>query len=155
MNNLQDLFKKKNIGELLLGVLFVIYLLLGYKTPSVIANVIDTLYGKVIVVVIAMILFAHTNPILGVLGFFVAYHLINNSEVVTGTYGLNKYLPTEEKKYTAMTMYNQFPYTLEQEVVKKMAPLNHSITDGSTNYSFNPVLDDLHDAAPIDYTGVI
>jgi hypothetical protein len=52
-------------------------------------------------------------------------------------------------------MYNQFPYTLEQEVVKKMAPLNKADTSGSNTYSFNPVLDDLHDAAPVNYTGVI
>jgi hypothetical protein len=128
---------------------------MGYKTPTVLANVIDTTYGKVGVVLIALILFSYTNPILGVLGFFVAYNLITKSEIATGTYGLNNYMPTEQKKYTALTSYNQFPYTLEQEVVKKMAPLNKSDTSGTNTYSFTPILDDLHDAAPINYTGVI
>jgi len=155
MDSYQDLFKKKNMGELLLAILFIIYLVMGYKTPSVLANVIDTTYGKVMVIIVALILFAQVNPILGVLGFLVAYNLITNSEVVTGTFGLNNYMPTEEKKYSAMTMYNQFPYTFEQEVVKKMAPINKSDTSGLNTYSFHPVLDDLHDAAPIDYTGVI
>uniref|UniRef100_A0A6C0HCU7 Uncharacterized protein n=1 Tax=viral metagenome TaxID=1070528 RepID=A0A6C0HCU7_9ZZZZ len=155
MDSFQDLFKKKNIGEMLLGVLFIVYLIMGYKTPSSLASVIDTTYGKVIVVLVALLLFANCNPILGVLGFFVAYNLISKSEVVTGTYGLNNYMPTEEKKYSALTMYNQFPYTLEQEVVKKMAPLNKADTSGANTYSFNPVLDDLHDAAPVNYTGVI
>lgn len=155
MDSFQDLFKKKNIGEMLLGVLFIVYLIMGYKTPSSLASVIDTTYGKVIVVLVALLLFANCNPILGVLGFFVAYNLISKSEVVTGTYGLNNYMPTEEKKYSALTMYNQFPYTLEQEVVKKMAPLNKADTSGANTYSFNPVLDDLHDAAPVNYSGVI
>jgi len=155
MDSFQDLFKKKNMGELLLAILFIIYLIMGYKTPTVLANVVDTTYGKVIVVLVALLLFANTNPVLGVLGFFVAYNLISKSEVVTGTFGLNNYMPTEEKKYSALTMYNQFPYTLEQEVVKKMAPLNKADTSGSNTYSFNPVLDDLHDAAPVNYTGVI
>jgi hypothetical protein len=155
MDSFQDLFKKKNMGELLLGILFIVYLIMGYKTPTVLANVIDTTYGKVIVVLVALLLFANSNPILGVLGFFVAYNLISKSEVATGTFGLNNYMPTEEKKYTALTMYNQFPYTLEQEVVKKMAPLNKADSSGSNTYSFNPVLDDLHDAAPVNYTGVI
>jgi hypothetical protein len=155
MDSFQDLFKKKNIGEMLLGVLFIVYLIMGYKTPSLLASVIDTTYGKVIVVLVALLLFANCNPILGVLGFFVAYNLISKSEVVTGTYGLNNYMPTEEKKYSALTMYNQFPYTLEQEVVKKMAPLNKADTSGANTYSFNPVLDDLHDAAPVNYSGVI
>jgi hypothetical protein len=48
---------------------------------------------------------------------------------------------------------NQFPYTLEQEVVKKMAPMKFS--DSTTTSSFSPVLDDTYDAAPIDYTGVV
>jgi hypothetical protein len=155
MDNFQDLFKKKNMGELLLAILFIIYLIMGYKTPSVLANVIDTTYGKVVVVLVALLLFANSNPVLGVLGFFVAYNLITNSEMTTGTYGLNNYLPTETKKYSALTMYNQFPYTLEQEIVKKMAPINKSDSSGSNTYSFNPVLDDLHDAAPVNYTGVI
>lgn len=155
MDNFQDLFKKRNIGELLLSILFIIYLIMGYKTPSVLAHVVDTIYGKAAVVLIALILFANSNIILGVLGFLVAYNLITKSEIVTGSYGLNNYLPTEKKKYSALTSYNQFPYTLEQEIVKKMAPINKSDTSGSNTYSFNPVLDDLHDAAPVNYTGVI
>ena len=49
---------------------------------------------------------------------------------------------------------NQFPYTLEQEVVKKMAPIRDT---GYTNSesTFSPILDDTYDAAPINYTGVI
>jgi hypothetical protein len=155
INSYQNSFKKKNMGEILLATLFIVYLIMGYKTPTVLANVIDTTYGKVLVVLVALMLFAYTNPILGVLGFFVAYNLIMKSEIVTGTYGLNNYMPTEQKKYTALTSYNQFPYTLEQEVVKKMAPLNKADSSGTNTYSFNPILDDLHDAAPINYTGVI
>jgi len=155
MDSFQNSFKKKNMGELLLGILFIIYLIMGYKTPTFLANVVDNIYGKVVVILAALLLFANTNPILGVLGFFVAYMLITNSEKVTGTFGLNNYLPTEKKKYTALTKYNQFPYTLEQEVVKKMAPLNKADTSGSNTYTFNPVLDDLHDAAPVNYTGVV
>jgi len=144
-----DFVNKKNIGETILAFLFFIYLLLNTKPPSSLAKVIDTVYGKAIVVVIALILFVKTNPILGVLGFFVAYQLIQKSTVSTGTYGLKKYLPTEKKKYSNMTEYNQFPYTLEQEVVKKMAPINRSGHASHNNYSFHPVLDNLYDASPL------
>jgi|UniRef100_A0A6C0D9T8 hypothetical protein len=48
---------------------------------------------------------------------------------------------------------NQFPYTLEQEVVKKMAPIKTPIDSSPTNFS--PILDDIHDAADVDYTGVV
>lgn len=48
---------------------------------------------------------------------------------------------------------HQFPYTLEQEVVKKMAPMKVPIDSDPS--SFSPILDDIHDAADIDYNGVI
>ena len=49
---------------------------------------------------------------------------------------------------------NQFPYTLEQEVVKKMAPIKQT-EDTQTPSTFSPILDNLYDAAPIGYTGVV
>jgi hypothetical protein len=140
---------KKSIGEVILSVLFLIYLILGTKTPHFMAEWVDSLYGKVIVVLIALILFLKTNPILGILGFFVAYQLIGSSMTVTGTYGLEEYLPTEKKKYSEMTEYNQFPYTLEQEVVKKMAPINRAGYSSTNVYSFHPVLDNLHNASSV------
>jgi len=140
---------QKNIGESILAILFLIYLILGSKTPIFLAKGIDTLYGKAIVVIIALILFVKTNPILGVLAFFVAYRLIQNSSFVTGTYGLEEYMPTEKKKHTEMTEYNQFPYTLEQEIVKKMAPINRNGQKFHNHYTFQPVLENLHQASSV------
>jgi hypothetical protein len=74
--------------------------------------------------------------------------------MTTGTYALDHYVPTEVKKETQLNAMNQFPYTLEQEVVKKMAPIRDN-SDSSTQPSFSPVLDDTYDAAPINYEGVI
>ena len=152
---MEDLFKKENMGQIILIILFIIYLIMGYNTPEPIASIIDTTYGKIFVILIALVLFAFTNPVLGIIGFLVAYELIRKSSISTGTYGLDKYLPTETKKFTELTALNQFPYTLEQEVVKKMAPIrqqNDTIQEGTT---FVPVLDNLYDAAPIDYMGVV
>jgi hypothetical protein len=144
----------KNLGQLILSILFIIYLFSGTKLPSTVADLIDTLPGKVVVIIVAVMLFYISNPILGVLGLIVAYQLIINSSVETGSSALDAYLPTEKKKATNMTALNQFPYTLEQEVVKKMAPLNKPNSEPEVN-TFKPILDDLHDAAPINYAGVI
>ena len=152
---MEDLFQKENMGQIILIILFIIYLIMGYNTPEPIASIIDTTYGKIFVILIALVLFAFTNPVLGIIGFLVAYELIRKSSISTGSYGLDKYLPTETKKFTELTALNQFPYTLEQEVVKKMAPIrqqNDTIQEGTT---FVPVLDNLYDAAPIDYMGVV
>ena len=154
MDNFKDLFKKEKRGEILLTILFIIYILMGYKTPTFIASMIDTIYGKIIVVSLAVLLFVYTNPILGVIGFYVAFDLIRRSSVTTGTLALDKYTPTEEKKVSSLNAMNQFPYTLEQEVVKNMAPINKTV-DATGISPFSPILDDTYDAAPIDYTGVV
>lgn len=148
-----NLFKKDEMGQLILCVLFVIYLIMGYKTPEPLAELVDNQIGKVIIFILVILLFIHANPILAVLGLFVAFVLISNSSVVTGTDAIKKFLPSEDKKGCEMsaynfTPYNQFPYTLEQEVIKKMAPINQG---GSvTNASYKPMLENYHDASNVN-----
>lgn len=85
-----------------------------------------------------------TNPILAVLFLFVAFDLIRRSK----TRQLKQYIPSENKKSSQLTAFNQFPYTLEQEVVKKMAPIVQSGTS-LTKPSYKPIMNNLYDAAPI------
>jgi hypothetical protein len=155
MDNFNEITKPRHMKQVILGVVFALYLVLGLKMPEFVANVVDTTYGKVIVVILALCLFVKSNPVLGVLGFLVAYNILTQSSVTTGSHGLSKYAPTEEKKYSAMTEYNQFPYTLEQEVVKKMAPTSKFNTQDTKQYSFGPTLDDSYDAASIMDKGTL
>lgn len=145
---MDSLFKKQNVGQFVLVILFIIYLIMGYKVPDTFAGLIDSTVGKIVVVIMAISLFAYANPVLGVLGLFVAYDLIRKSSITTGTAGLEAYMPTEEKKMSQFTAFNQFPYTLEQEVVTKMAPL-HTMGVINGPATFKPILDDYHDASPI------
>jgi hypothetical protein len=149
MESYSSLFKKEHIGELVLVILFIIYLIMGFKTPEPIANVIDSIVGKIVIFVIVIYMFIHTHPVLAVLALFVAFDLIRRSSVTTGIDALQKYAPSEEKKMSQFSAFNQFPYTLEQEVVKQMAPI---IRSGSTlsKPSYKPLLDNLYDASPIN-----
>ena len=149
MEGFSELFKKENMSQLLLTILFIIYLIMGYKTPEPVANVVDSLVGKVVIFITVITLFMHANPILAVLSLFVAFDLIRRSSAATGIDALKKYLPTEEKKSSQFTAFNQYPYTLEQEVVKKMAPI---VQSGSslTKPSYKPLLENLHDASAIN-----
>ena len=142
---MMDFFNKKYVSQNVLTLLFVIYLILGLNTPKPIAQIIDTLVGKIVVILLAICLFIYTNPILGVIGFFVAYDLIRRSSVATGNFGIDNYLPTEETKQAKMSSYNQYPYTLEQEMVKKMVPV---VNKDMTTASYVPITDDVYDAAP-------
>lgn len=148
MEGFTSLFKKDNIGQLLLTILFIIYLIMGYSTPEPVANVVDTMIGKIGIFAVVVYLFLYANPILAVLGLFVAYDLIRRSSMTTGIDALAAYLPTEKKKFSQFTAFNQFPYTLEQEMVKKMAPVQSGIPLGKP--SFVPVLGNLHGATKIN-----
>ena len=147
MEYLNQLLEKRNMPQLVLVILFIIYLLMGYKTPSNVATMIDSTIGKVIVALFALLLFAYSNPILGVLGIFVAYQLVRSASIKTGMAALEQYYPTQEKKWSPFTPAHQFPYTLEQEMVKTMAPQKFN-----TNYvkaTYRPTLNDTYDAASI------
>lgn len=147
MDNFNTLFDKKHMPQLVLAVLFVLYLVIGYQLPDGVATMIDSNVGKIVVVAVALMLFAYSNPVLGVLALLVAYHLIKGASVKTGMAGLEEYYPTEEKKWTPFTAAHQFPYTLEQEVVKNMT--TQKFNTEYVKAPFRPTLVDTHDASPI------
>jgi len=148
MDSFKNLFTKKHIPELILSVLFVIYLVMGYSMPENVAHIVDTTGGKIVIVVVALMLFAYTNPILGVLALLVAYQMIKGAAIKTGMAGLEEYYPTEEKKWSPFTPTHQFPYTLEQEVVKNMTTQKFNTTYVKAPY--RPVLEDTYDASPLN-----
>lgn len=151
MESFLSLFKKEYISQLVLVILMIIYLILGLKTPEPVANIIDSLAGKIVMFVIVIYLFMHANPILAILSLFIAFDLIRRSSLTTGIDALKRYAPTEQKKSSQFTAFNQFPYTLEQEVVSKMAPIiksGYSITQSS----YKPILDNLYNAASLNST---
>ena len=149
MEGFTALFNKEHRGQLFLVVLLVVYLVMGYKTPQAVANIVDTLVGKVVIFIVVVYLFLNYHPILAVLSLFVAFDLIRRSTLTTGLDALQRFVPTEEKKTSQFTAFNQFPYTLEQEVVAKMAPIMQS-GSSLTQASFKPLLDDFHDASPVN-----
>ena len=96
MNSFSSLFKKQNMGELLLTILFIVYLIMGYRTPQGISDLVDTLLGKIVIFIIVIYLFINHNSMLAVLSLFVAFNLIKNSSY-TGINSLQSFIPSEEK----------------------------------------------------------
>lgn len=151
MDSFSSLLKKEHMGELILVILLIIYLILGFKTPEPVASLVDSLVGKIVIFLVVIYLFMNCNSILAVLSLFVAFDLIRRSSLTTGIDALQKYAPTEEKKMSQFTAFNQFPYTLEQEVVKQMAPIVRSGTSLSEP-SYKPLLENLYDASSLNGT---
>lgn len=140
-----EYFNKKHMPELLLSVLFVVYLVMDFKMPENVATMIDSPIGKIVVGLVALLLFGYSNPVLGVLALLVAYQMIRRASVKTGMAGLEEYYPTEEKKWSPFTPTHQFPYTLEQEMVKKMT--TQKFNTEYVKAPYRPTLDDTHEAS--------
>jgi len=149
MNSFSSLLKKEHRGELILTIIFIIYLILGYRTPQPVAFLVDNIIGKVVIFIIVIYMFLYMNPILAVMALFVAFDLMRRSTMTVSNDLIQSYIPSEENKMNQFTAFNQFPYTLEQEVVKKMAPI---VQSGSVlkKASYKPMLEDLYGASPVN-----
>jgi len=147
MEYLNDLLKKKNTLQLILTLLIIVYLVLDFSPPQSVADLLDNNISKIIIALLAIMLFSYSNPILGILGLFVAYKLITQSSFITGSQALAQYCPSEEKKWSPFSETNQFPYTLEQEMVNKMTPQRFNVD--YINPSFEPLLENNYNASSI------
>jgi len=159
---MQSFFAPNNMLQVLTATVFILYLVVGYHTPHPVAQVVDTVYGKIIVVSLAIALFLRCHPILGVLGFLVAFDLIMRSSAAAKVMLTSQSGTTETQRSDVMNHLNaesenpiRYPNSLEQDVIRKMAPLINSTHPISPNaVSFNPVLNDLHDASPLNFDGI-
>ena len=147
MESYKDLFKKSSRHHLVLLIVLVLYIISGIHTPHAVAGMIDSIYGNIVVLMVSFFLVAHSNPIVGVVALFAAYELIKRSSSTTGTAAISRFLPTEMKKGKHFSAFNQFPVTLEEEVVKQMAPLVE--TSGPNHLHYKPAADNTHDAADV------
>jgi hypothetical protein len=144
---MEPVLKKTQSSHVVLGIIFIIYLIMGYPIPETIATMIDTMYGKIIVYVIALILLVSVNPVLGVLALFVAFDLVRRSEMATGSTALLKFGSSEKQKMCDLTAFNQFPYTLEQEMVKLRTINKYPPFESPASYK--PMLLATADASPV------
>ena len=139
---LKSLMKDKH--HLVLTLLLSVFILFDIKVPLVLAELVDNPIGKIVVAVLSLCLLS-LNALAGVVGLIAAYVLIQRSGDTTGTIATQNYLPTEEQKSTHHSAMNQFPVTVEEEVISKMLPSTNQ--RDMTQPEFKPVLDDNHDAA--------
>lgn len=140
-------------GQFLLFILFVLYIIFNIQTPEPIASMVDSTLGYVVVIGLFALMAVNLHPVVTLVGVFAIYLLFKRSSISTGSLAMTKFLPTENVKSQYLSAFNQFPVTLEEEVVQQMAPLQSGPSMGPK--SFSPILNDLHDAANINYNGVV
>ena len=135
---------QRDIHHYILALLLVVFIVFDSKIPSPLQELVDTLLGKVLVIIGAFaLLFAH--PVLGALGVVAAYHLIALSEPKTPTKRLTQSVSSVRPR-EILNARHQFPVTVEEQVVHRMLPRAPSHLPPST---FKPILDPLHNASRI------
>ena len=141
---MNKLFSKDKIGENILIGLMAAFLVIGNPIPEPLHRLIDTQMGIVVVIIIAISLFAF-SPVLAVLGLLVAYQIIRK----TGTFAIGMYMPSEEKKWKQSEKdYNRPSDSLEQDVIRTMAPtIQPGLVDNTGDFA--PSLDDTYGAAEL------
>ena len=159
MDTSKDLMLKSNRHQLILTILFIVFILFDFRLPNNLAKGIDNPFGMVIVIILSLSLFCFTNPILGFTGVVAAYELIRRSGIQTGSQALSQYVTTEAQKYRQMDSFNnninnnKLYSSLEEQVVSTMVPYINKVQPDNSNVK--PVLDKQHDAASIHYKGVV
>ena len=77
--NFRDLVKKQNQNQLVLMVVLLLYVLFDTPVPYFLKPYLNNLFGQLVVVLISIILLLYYNPILGVLGIYVAFLMLRKS----------------------------------------------------------------------------
>jgi hypothetical protein len=147
---LKELTQSKNIPQLVLAIVLVAYLLMDMHLPRNVSTTLNTRLGKIAIVVVALILLLNTNPVVGVLALLAAYKVMTNAEKKINEVrsSMLDFLPVDEYKGKFFTAENQFPVTLEEQVVKKMAPLVHY--PNLKPASYKPVMADDNNATTLN-----
>lgn len=145
MKQLFNILKKER-NEYIAISLMVLFIIFNISVPEDVSEMVDTLPGRVIVMSLAFSLL-YVHNVLGAIAIVFAYILIHRSEKKTGTYHMRKFLPSEAKKDKHLNAMNQFPTTLEEQIVENQVPLVKKGPVISANYK--PVSVNLHDAAKL------
>ena len=137
---LSDFSKSLSTLEIIVLVVFVIYLIFPLPTPQLIAPFINGSFGMLTVFIVVILIFLYTNPILGVVFIFVAYELLRRSAAVYKAQPMMKNSPTERKKTQEMVRMNPpKETTLEEQVIQKMAPAQKKFIRDDSGSNFKPV----------------
>ena len=140
---LKKLQKEKH--HTFLGLLLILFIVIDVSIPLDLANLIDTIVGKTVVVLVIFSLLTY-NKLVGVLAIVAGYLLIMRSMNTSGKTNM-KYLETETKKYKKMKSFNvKHKTTVEEDVINNMLPMTNNVKIIS---KFKPIQGNLHAAKKI------
>ena len=145
--SLASLYKAENRYQSVLAVLFIVYLMSNMVLPPSLTKLANTQAGMIVIVVLALTVFFHTHPVVGVLGLLVAYEMIKTAGRTSPSVVYSQAQPTFTTKKSRMRSMQSHPkVTLEEQMVKNMVPLVNPPSGSDPGASYLPVLDNTRNA---------
>ncbi len=123
------------------------YLVLGLPVPEVVATMLAHPAGQFALVALVGGVAYAAHPGVAVLAAVAAAQVWTRSGAGAWTWGSDADRASQRRE-ADIHAFNQFPYTLEQEMVALRAPLVGAGMPVTTP-TYKPVLDTLHDATPV------
>jgi len=140
---LKKLQKEKH--HTFLGLLLILFIVIDISIPLDLANLIDTIVGKTVVVLVIFSLLTY-NKLVGVLAIVAGYLLIMRSMNISGKTNM-KYLETEKKKFSKMKKFNvKHKTTVEEDIINNMLPM---INERNIESVFKPIQGNVYSAKKI------
>lgn len=133
---------KGNKLTLVLTVLLAVFIVVDVTIPEPVADVVDSIIGKSLVILVSVSLLG-VDMLLGTVGIIAGYLLIQRSSKAGISMALQ---PGEKNKTKYLNSLNVFPMTVEEEVVASMLPR------ASPDYvkpSYKPTLNNLNNASNV------
>jgi hypothetical protein len=144
MNKLLNKLQKET-HHTFLGLLLILFIVFEVQIPLDLANVIDTIVGKTVIILVIFALLTY-NKMVGVLAIVAGYLLIMRSMNISGKTNM-KYLETEQKKYSKMKKFNVKSSTsVEEDIINNMLPLTN---ERNIESIFKPIQGNLYSAKKI------
>lgn len=138
---LKSLLREKHHS--ILAVLMTLFIILDVKIPFQMANLIDTIVGKTVIIILIFALLTF-NKFVGVLAIVAGYMLVMRSMNMTGNKNM-RYLDNENTKYNKMQNLNvKHNRSVEEDVIDNMLP--RVANENVLSSDFKPIQGNLHDA---------
>ena len=138
---LKSLLREKHHS--ILAVLMALFIILDVKIPFQMANLIDTIVGKTVIIILIFALLTF-NKFVGVLAIVAGYMLVMRSMNMTGNKNM-RYLDNENTKYHKMQNLNvKHNRSVEEDVIDNMLP--RVANENILSSDFKPIQGNLHDA---------
>ncbi len=155
MAKLKNFLNIKNESNPILGILLILYILIPINVPKELSSPINSIYGRVIVLLLALTSFTKTNAINGILCLIAAYTLVKRTEDQNNSseYFTAQKLTPKTISSSSTSELEKLPVSLEEEIISNMIPLANSSSSSKAKYK--PILNAVHDAAPADNKYVI